>query len=65
MPRRRDMISTPDLDMFPNELDKFKKDMQEKKWDFGKDDEELFEYAMHGRITRLPQRCCKAAFLRG
>jgi Pyruvate/oxaloacetate carboxyltransferase len=36
-------------DMFPNELDKFKKDMQEKKWDFGKDDEELFEYAMHGQ----------------
>lgn len=34
---------------FPNELDRFRKDMQEKGWDFGQDDEELFEYAMHER----------------
>lgn len=36
-------------DAFPNELDKYRKDMQEKGWDFGEDDEELFEYAMHER----------------
>lgn len=36
-------------DAFPNELDRFRKDMQERGWDFGQDDEELFEYAMHER----------------
>jgi len=34
-------------DNYPNALDKFRAMMKEKKWDFGQDDEELFEYAMH------------------
>jgi pyruvate carboxylase subunit B len=37
---------------FPNELEKFKKEMVELKWDFGQDDEELFEFAMHERQYR-------------
>lgn len=36
-------------DAFPNELDKFKGIMKENNWDFGQDDEELFEIAMHER----------------
>ena len=34
-------------DLYPDELDMYKAKMQEKGWDFGQDDEELFEYAMH------------------
>ena len=32
---------------YPDELDKYRKLMQEKGWPTGQDDEELFEYAMH------------------
>jgi pyruvate carboxylase subunit B len=32
---------------YPDELDKYKKLMEEKGWELGEDDEELFEYAMH------------------
>ncbi len=39
-------------DAFPNELDKFRKEMAENKWDTGEDDEELFEFAMHERQYR-------------
>lgn len=34
-------------DNYPDQLDKYRKMMWEKKWDLGQDDEELFEYAMH------------------
>jgi pyruvate carboxylase subunit B len=34
-------------DAFPNKLDEYRKEMQENSWDFGQDDEELFELAMH------------------
>jgi len=34
-------------DAFPNKLDEYRKEMQENNWDFGPDDEELFELAMH------------------
>ena len=34
-------------DNYPNALDKYRKLMNEKQWDTGQDDEELFEYAMH------------------
>ena len=33
--------------LLKNNLDDFKKEMQENGWDFGKDNEELFELAMH------------------
>jgi len=34
-------------DLYPNELDAYRKKMDEKGWDYGQDDEELMEYAMH------------------
>ena len=34
-------------DNYPNALDKYRKLMNEKQWEVGEDDEELFEYAMH------------------
>lgn len=34
-------------ELYPNQLDEFKKEMQENGWDHGQDDEELFELAMH------------------
>lgn len=34
-------------DEYPDALDTFKKEMDEKGWDYGKDDEDLFELAMH------------------
>ncbi|MCL2327647.1 MAG: oxaloacetate decarboxylase [Bacteroidetes bacterium] len=39
-------------DVFPNQLDEYRKEMQENGWDFGADDEELFEFAMHDRQYR-------------
>lgn len=39
-------------DAFPNELDKFRKEMAENNWETGQDDEELFEFAMHERQYR-------------
>lgn len=37
---------------YPDELDKYRAEMKENKWDLGKDDEELFEFAMHDRQYR-------------
>ena len=34
-------------DNYPNALDKYRKLMNDKQWEVGEDDEELFEYAMH------------------
>ncbi len=34
-------------DLYPDELDVYREKMKEKGWDFGQDDEELLEYAMH------------------
>ncbi len=34
-------------DNYPDALDKYRKMMNEKHWEVGEDDEELFEYAMH------------------
>ncbi len=39
-------------DNYPNELDRFIKEMAENGWDRGKDDEELFEFAMHEKQYR-------------
>jgi len=39
-------------DAYPNELDKYKEEMKQNNWDLGKDDEELFELAMHPREYR-------------
>jgi pyruvate carboxylase subunit B len=34
-------------DLYPDELDKYRKEMKEKGWETGEDDEELLEFAMH------------------
>ncbi|MFV0468156.1 MAG: biotin/lipoyl-containing protein [Dysgonomonas sp.] len=39
-------------DEYPDELDKYRKEMDENGWDYGQDDEELFELAMHDRQYR-------------
>lgn len=39
-------------DNYPDALDKFRAQMKENKWDAGKDDEDLFEFAMHERQFR-------------
>jgi len=39
-------------DNYPDELDKYRKEMKENNWDTGEDDEELFEFAMHERQYR-------------
>lgn len=39
-------------DAFPDELEKFRSAMVQEGWDYGPDDEELFEFAMHERQYR-------------
>lgn len=39
-------------DAYPNELNKYRAEMKEKGWEVGKDEEELFELAMHDRQYR-------------
>ena len=34
-------------DAYPDQLDKYRKEMKEKDWDLGENEEELFEFAMH------------------
>ena len=35
--------------LYPNKLEYYRKEMQEKGWDLGQDEEELFEFAMHDK----------------
>lgn len=37
---------------YPDQLDEYRKEMDENGWDYGQDDEELFELAMHDRQYR-------------
>ncbi|MFR9166658.1 MAG: biotin/lipoyl-containing protein [Dysgonomonas sp.] len=39
-------------DEYPDDLDVYRKEMDENGWDYGQDDEELFELAMHDRQYR-------------
>lgn len=39
-------------DEYPDDLDKYRKEMDENGWEYGQDDEELFEFAMHDRQYR-------------
>ncbi len=43
----REYFTGKPQDLYPNELDLYRSKMKEKGWDFGQDDEELLEYAMH------------------
>lgn len=44
---KRKFVTTSPQDNYPDQLDHFRELMKDQKWDFGEDDEELFEYAMH------------------
>ncbi|MBC8004207.1 MAG: oxaloacetate decarboxylase [Verrucomicrobia bacterium] len=48
----KDFYTGNPQDLYPNALDTFRKEMIEKGWDTGKDDEELFELAMHPQEYR-------------
>lgn len=51
-------------DLYPDELDTYRKLMDEKGWDYGQDDEELLEYAMHPQqYEALKSGEAKAKFL--
>jgi pyruvate carboxylase subunit B len=39
-------------DAYPDQLDNYKKEMEENGWELGQDNEELFEFAMHERQYR-------------
>ncbi|MBN1970891.1 MAG: oxaloacetate decarboxylase [Candidatus Delongbacteria bacterium] len=39
-------------DLYPDQLDTFREEMKKNGWDFGKDEEELFELAMHPQQYR-------------
>ena len=43
----REFTDTDPHTLYPNKLDEFRKEMDENGWDYGKDNEELFELAMH------------------
>jgi pyruvate carboxylase subunit B len=48
---------------FPDDLEEYKKKMQEKGWELGEDDEELFEYSMHpGQYEAYKSGKAKADF---
>lgn len=43
----REFVDADPQSYYPDALDSFKEEMKKNNWDFGKDDEELFELAMH------------------
>jgi len=45
--QQREFYTGNPQDLYPDVLDNFRKKMEEKAWDLGEDEEELFEYAMH------------------
>jgi len=45
--QNREFYAGNPQDLYPDELDVYKKKMDEKGWSYGEDDEELLEYAMH------------------
>jgi len=49
----REFFTGNPQDEYPDALDSFRKEMQDNGWDFGQDDEELFELAMHPQQYRL------------
>lgn len=45
--QNREFYNGNPQDLYPNQLDEFRAEMKKNNWDFGQDDEELFELAMH------------------
>jgi pyruvate carboxylase subunit B len=50
--QNREFFEGRPQDLYPNCLDTFRAEMDKNNWDYGKDDEELFELAMHPRQYR-------------
>ena len=47
MKQNREFFKGNPQDLYPDNLDEFRKEMNDNNWEFGEDDEELFELAMH------------------
>jgi len=45
--QKREFYTGVPQDAYPDALDKYRKEMDENGWEYGEDDEELFEFAMH------------------
>jgi len=45
--QKREFYDGIPQDAYPDELDKYRKEMDKNGWEYGEDDEELFEFAMH------------------
>ena len=45
--QNREFYTGNPRELYPNCLDKFRKEMEENGWELGSDDEELYEFAMH------------------
>ncbi len=43
----REFLDSDPQENYPDDLDEYRKKMQEKGWELGEDNEELFEYSMH------------------
>ena len=50
--QKKEFYTGTPQDAFPDELEKFRKEMEENNWDTGENEEELFEFAMHERQYR-------------
>lgn len=48
----REFFGGDPQDLFPDSLDEFRKEMDENGWEYGEDEEELFELAMHPQQYR-------------
>ncbi len=59
----REFLTSDPQENYPDDLDTYRKKMQEKGWPLGEDDEELFEYAMHPQqYEAYKSGAAKAAF---
>jgi pyruvate carboxylase subunit B len=63
--QEREFFNGNPQDLYPDELEVFGMKMTEKAWDFGRDDEELLEYAMHpAEYEAFKSGEAKTAFLK-
>jgi pyruvate carboxylase subunit B len=59
----REFFTGNPQDLYPDALDEFRKEMDDNGWDYGEDDEELFELAMHpAQYRNLKSGKAKADF---
>jgi len=61
----REFFSGNPQELYPDKLDEFKKEMDANEWPYGKDDEELFQLAMHPEQYRACKSgAAKEAFIK-